>query len=196
MLLLALLCVATGVLPGLVIDNMAPMIQGLTGAHMPAQLGPGWLTVVPVGESRSSYNGLLLLLFIAGSASVTALAVHRLGSHASRRAPAWDCGFPTAASNTQYSAAGFSQPIRRVFASVALHARERVFMPPPGDPSPARIEQTMLDPVWDWLYAPIAAGVSWTAGALNGLQFLTIRRYLGLVFVALVLLLLALALSQ
>ena len=43
------------------------------------------------------------------------------------------------------------------------------------------------------LYAPIAWGVDVLAGALNKAQFLTIRRFLSLVFVALVLLLLGLA---
>jgi len=69
-------------------------------------------------------------------------------------------------------------------------------MPPPGDMSPARIEKTLRDPVWDAFYAPIAGAVGSVTQALNYLQFLTIRRYLSLVFGALVVLLLALALWQ
>jgi hypothetical protein len=41
---------------------------------------------------------------------------------------------------------------------------------------------------------PVAAGVGFAAERLNALQFLTIRRYLGLVFVTLVTLLVVLAL--
>ena len=52
----------------------------------------------------------------------------------------------------------------------------------------------LRDLVWDTLYAPIAAAVALAADRLNHLQFLTIRRYLSLVFVALVGLLLVLAL--
>ena len=113
-----------------------------------------------------------------------------------RRAPAWDCGFPDASPATQYTAASFAQPIRRVFGTVVFRARETVTMPPPGDMAPARIEKTIHDPVWETLYAPIAGGVARAADLLNHLQFLTIRRYLGFVFAALVLLLLALALWQ
>ena len=51
----------------------------------------------------------------------------------------------------------------------------------------------MHDPVWDTLYAPLAGVVALAAEKLNILQFLTIRRYLSLVFAALVLLLLVLA---
>jgi hypothetical protein len=43
------------------------------------------------------------------------------------------------------------------------------------------------------LYAPIAAAVGFAAGRLNYLQFLTIRQFLSLVFAALVILLLVLA---
>ena len=50
------------------------------------------------------------------------------------------------------------------------------------------------DPVWETLYLPLAAAVSFAAERLNHLQFLTIRQFLSLVFAALVILLLVLAL--
>ncbi len=50
------------------------------------------------------------------------------------------------------------------------------------------------DLVWEGIYAPIAGAVGFAADRLNHLQFLTIRRYLTLVFLALVFLLLVLAL--
>ena len=196
MFVLAAMCLLAGILPGALIDALAPVAQTLTGAHMPTQIGLDWLTIVPVAQSRSSYNGLLVFLFIAASASMMAWAIHRFASHALRRAPAWDCGFPDASPVTQYTAGSFAQPIRRVFGSVVFRAHETVTMPPPGDVAPARIEKSISDPVWDTLYAPIAAGVLRAADVLNHLQFLTIRRYLGFVFAALVLLLLALALWQ
>ncbi len=196
MYVLTALCLLAGVLPGLVIDGLAPVAQALTGARMPAQIGLDWLTVVPVAQSRSSYNGLLVFLFIAGSAWLTAWAVHRFASHALRRGPAWDCGFPDPSPATQYTAGSFAQPIRRVFGTLVFRARETVTMPPPGDTTPAYIVKTIRDPVWDSIYAPIAGGVTWAGDVLNHLQFLTIRRYLGFVFAALVLLLLALALWQ
>ena len=194
--ILAALCLLAGVLPGLVIDGLAPVAQALTGARMPTQIGLDWLTIVPVAQSRSSYNGLLVFVFIAGSAWLTAVAVHRFASHALRRGPAWDCGFPDPSTATQYTAGSFAQPIRRVFGTLVFRARETVTMPPPGDMASASIVKTIHDPVWDTVYAPIAGGVAWAADVLNHLQFLTIRRYLGFVFAALVLLLLALALWQ
>ncbi|MEA2967664.1 MAG: hydrogenase-4 component, partial [Alphaproteobacteria bacterium] len=93
----------------------------------------------------------------------------------------------------QYTASSFAQPIRRVFGAVVFRAREHVHMPSPGALEPARLTVDLRDLVWDSLYAPIAGGVSFAADRLNHLQFLTIRQFLSLVFAALVLLLLVLA---
>ena len=67
-------------------------------------------------------------------------------------------------------------------------------MPQPGDLRPARLTMERRDLVWDWLYAPISGGIGFAALRLNRLQFLTIRQYLTLVFLALVVLLMVLAL--
>jgi hydrogenase-4 component B len=196
MFVFAAICLLAGIFPGAVIDLLSPVAQTLTGAHMPNQLSIPWLSIVPVETARSSYNGLLVFLFITASASLTVLAIHRFASHALRRAPAWDCGFPDPRPQTQYTAASFAQPIRRVYGAVVFRAHETVTMPPPGDTAPARIQKHIADPLWDALYAPVAGAVWWTSQALNHLQFLTIRRYLGFVFAALVILLLALAVWQ
>ena len=66
-------------------------------------------------------------------------------------------------------------------------------MPPPGSARPAVFTIELRDVIWDNLYLPIVRGIETAAGLLNNLQFLTIRRYLALVFAALVLLLLVLA---
>jgi len=194
MWLFAALCLVAGVLPGIVMDGLSPVTAALLGDRMPVQLGVPWLSIVPIAESRSSYNGALVFLFIAVSASFAVFAVHRFASHALRRAPAWDCGFPDPSPVTQYTAGSFAQPIRRVFGRLVFRAREQVEMPLPGDTGPARLQVDLKDLIWDFLYAPIAVLVGFAADRLNHLQFLTIRRYLSLVFIALVALLLALAL--
>ncbi len=189
----AALCFVAGVLPGLVIDGLGAVTQTLVAERMPIQSEIPWFSIVPIAEARSSYNGLLVFAFIATSAALAAAIIHRRGARAVRRVPAWDCGWPDPDPATQYTAVSFAQPIRRVFATHAFHARERVEMPPPGDPRPARLHVHLRDLVWDYLYEPLAGAVLFAAGRLNHLQFLTIRRYLGLVFLALVGLLAAIA---
>lgn len=192
--ILALLCLLAGILPGFVIDGLAPVTQYMVGARMPAQASVPWLSIVPIAESRSSYNGILVFMFITFSALLAVAIIHRLASRAVRRAPAWDCGFPDASPALQYTAGSFGQPLRRVFGTMIFRAREEVEMPPPGDTSPARLQVSLRDLIWDTLYAPLANLVMFLAGHLNRLQFLTIRRYLGLVFFSLVSLLVVLAL--
>jgi hydrogenase-4 component B len=194
MFLFATLCLALGVLPGVVLDGLAPVSLAMLGDRMPVQIGVPWLSIVPIAESRSSYNGALVFLFIAFSASLAIYMIHRFASHAMRRAPAWDCGFPDLSPVTQYTAGSFAQPIRRVFGTLVFRAREDVDMPPPGDTRPARLRVSVRDLIWDILFAPVGVAVNFAAERLNHLQFLTIRRYLSLVFFSLVTLLLVLAL--
>jgi formate hydrogenlyase subunit 3/multisubunit Na+/H+ antiporter MnhD subunit len=194
MALFAVLCLAAGILPGVVIDGLVPAVAALVGDRIPPQANLAWFTIVPIEAGQSSYNGLLVFLFIAISATAAAAAIHRFASRALRRGPAWDCGYPEPSPTTQYSAGSFAQPIRRVFGTLVFAARETVEMPPPGDARPARITVTLRDLVWDALYAPIAVAVMGCANRLNQLQFLTIRRYLSFVFLSLVTLLMVLAL--
>jgi hypothetical protein len=194
MLGLAALCFLVGILPGIIIDGLAPVVQLVVGARMPVQMGVPWLSIIPITESRSSYNGLLVFLFMGMSGVIAAIGIHRLASHKLRRAPAWDCGFPNRSPVTQYTASSFAQPIRRVFGGFAFNAHEVVEMPPPGDLAPARFRVSLHDIIWDGLYAPICALVGGMADRFNKLQFLTIRQYLGFVFFSLISLLLVLAL--
>jgi len=193
---LVALCLVAGVLPGYFIDALAPVTRALVGARLPSQEGLQWLTIVPIAESRSSYNGLLLFAFIALAAGLGAEVIHRWASNATRRSAPWDCGFPDPSPVTQYTAGSFSQPIRKVFGTVVFRAREEVDLPAPGDSRAARMRVRLRDVLWDALYTPTGAAVSFAAGWLNKVQFMTIRGYLTLVFGALVVLLTLLAAWQ
>src|SRR5438128_6547447 len=163
MFILAALCLLAGILPGPVIDALSPVTVEILSSRMPIQANEAWLSIVPIAESRSSYNGLLVFAFMVLSGALAAWAIHRLASDKLRRAPPWDCGYPDANPATQYTASSFAQPIRRVFGTVVFRAREHVEFPPPGDGRPARLTVELHDLVWDALYAPIAGGVGFAA---------------------------------
>src|SRR6516164_1537118 len=109
MFIFAALCLVAGILPGPFIDTLAPVAKSLVGDRMPTQTAVEWLSIVPIAESRSSYNGMLVFLFIAISGTLAAFAIHRLASNALRRAPLWDCGYPDVGPATQYTAGSFAQ---------------------------------------------------------------------------------------
>jgi formate hydrogenlyase subunit 3/multisubunit Na+/H+ antiporter MnhD subunit len=191
---LALLCLLIGICSPVVLALLQPASAMLAGATLPGDSGPAPLSLIPFASGRSIYNGLILFSFIALSAWLTGWLVHRFASAATRRAPAWDCGFPETSPVTQYTASSFAQPIRRVFGTLVFRAREELEFRAPGDLRPAGLEVHLTDPAWTGIFGPVAAAVDALAARVNFLQFLTIRRYLSLMFLALVLLLLALVL--
>ena len=194
MFVFAAFCLLAGIFPGFVIDGLAPVAQSLVGGRMPVQSAIPWLSIVPVAESHSSYNGLLVLVFIAIATFAAVEIIHRFASRSMRRGPAWACGYVDANPAIQYTAGSFAQPIRRVFGDVVFLAREHVDMPPPGSARPARLTVTLRDLVWETIYGPVSNAVWFAAEKLSYLQFLTIRQFLSVVFGALVSLLFVLML--
>jgi hypothetical protein len=185
--------VLAGILPGAVVDLISPAVAQAAGGRVPPQLDNPWLTLVPGGRGAEHLQRLSRARLHHLERDDGGLAGAPAGLAQAAPRPGWDCGFPLADPATQYGAGSFAQPIRRALGGTLLAARERVEMPPPGDPRPARHAAHTEDLAWSWLYLPVAAGVGVVAARLNGLQFLTIRRYLSLVFVSLILLLLGLA---
>ena len=192
--LLTGLCIVGGLAGNLLVAPIQPLLVKLVGVPLPGQTGaPSPLALVAFDPARSIYDASIIALFIVISATLTTLVVHRISTRRTRRAPPWDCGFPDASPLTQYTASSFGQPLRRVYGSVVFGAREKVDMPPPGDPRSARLDVAMTDYLWRWLYAGPARAIAAAALRLNEFQFLSIRGYLVLMFAALIVLLLATA---
>jgi hydrogenase-4 component B len=188
-------CLLLGVFPVLTLVLAESAAHGVVGVALPAG-AVGWFFLSPLGAGGAAYAGIVVFLVLLGIALGTRLLLGRTWPERRRRAAAWDCGFPDANPATQYTASSFSQPLRRVFGTTFFLARETVDMPPPGDSRPARLEVRMIDPAWDWGIEPIRRAVEAATLRLNALQFLSIRRYLSLMFGALVTLLLIVAATQ
>ncbi|CAK0765958.1 hydrogenase-4 component B [uncultured Gammaproteobacteria bacterium] len=189
MFLLAGLCVFTGILPAPILALIEPATWQITRETMAGASDTNWLWLVPTDGLRASYSGLVMLVLIVLSAGALGLVMRRFADHGLRRGPPWDCGFPCSDPATQYTASSFAQPIRRVFGSVLVGAREEISMPEPGDRFPARIEVFLIDYAWIWLYRPPALLVQWLAGWINTMQHQTIRTYLSYMFAVLIVLL-------
>ncbi len=190
------LCLLAGILPGLVIDALAPVTASLVGGRMPVQTDIPWLSIVPIAESRSSYNGLLVFLFIALSASLAAAASPplRLARAAARRRPGI-AAFPIRARRRNTAPAASRSRSAASSARSCSHAREHVTMPPPGDARAGHVRTSSCTIcIWDCdLRADRPAPCATPPTASTSCSSCTIRQYLSLVFVALVLLLLVLA---
>lgn len=187
---LALLCILGGLLGSVLAMALAPVLRDLVGEGLPrAGSGPTVFSLIAFDPARSIYDAPIIALFVTIASLTTVFVVHRLSARRTRRGPAWDCGFPDPSPATQYTASSFAQPLRRVYGAAVFAARETVEMPPPGETRPARFSVAMVDHVWRALYAAPGQAVLGLSERLNTLQFLTIRRYLVLMFAALVVLL-------
>jgi hydrogenase-4 component B len=202
MIALAAGCVLLGVLPATAFGTIGSIADRLAGAAPGATAAQSnWLWLAPEGIEAGSYGGLALLAAITVLASVVSYGIHRLASDKIRRSDAWDCGFPAPAVNegqpdTQYTPSSFAQPVRRVFASGLMRARESVDMPIPSETRAARFSLSLTDPAWATVFGPVARTASWIGTRANVLQFLTIRQYLSLMFAALVVLLAIVAVAR
>ncbi|MGO9483497.1 MAG: hydrogenase 4 subunit B [Rhodomicrobium sp.] len=192
--ILALLCILGGLFGGFSAYAIGPLLKTLAGTELTGLInGPTKLSLIAFDQQRSTYDAPTIALFVILSSIATMLVVHFTSNRRTRRAAAWDCGFPDASPATQYTASSYSQPLRRVYKDVVLGSVEVLEMPPPGSLKPGRFAVRYKDYAWRNLYARPAAGLLALAGRFNAFQFLTIRRYLVLMFCTLIALLIVTA---
>lgn len=120
-----------------------------------------------------------------------------------RTAPAWDGGsgappvwLPFGDPATQYGEASFSQTLRATLGRTLLGARETVEAPPPADTRPAHLAVRAHDPATMLLVRPALRLHRTLVRMAARLQALSLRHALALAFAALVLLLLAVAITE
>ena len=179
-------CVLLGLFPVAVIEAIDPIPFSLVGQGL-AQSGRvgDWLVLAPVSAERASYSAPLLAASIAAIVLLTFLLVRRFYHGRLRRAPPWDCGYPFQTARMQDTAEGFGQPIRQIFEPFFRMHRE---LPSPADEHP-RYRVTIEDPMWAWIYAPIARAIEAISRTVGLLQRGRISIYLLYSFITLVALL-------
>ena len=195
MFILISLCLFAGILPGLSSTASRRSCRALIGDRMPAQASIAWLSIVPIAESRSSYNGLLVFFFITASASLASLCYPP--PRVARRPPCPGLGLRLPRSEPGDAIHGGQ--LRPADPPRLRHVR--LPRPREGRDAAARRPRARRGSKLNCtirpgssIYTPVARAVAFAAEQLNSLQFLTIRQYLSLVFFALVFLLLVLAL--
>ena len=179
-------CVLLGLFPVAVIEVIDPIPFALFGRGL-AQSGRAgdWLLLAPVSAERASYSPLLVTVAILAIVLASIVLVRRFYHGRLRRAAPWDCGFPLQTARMQDTAEGFGQPIRQIFEPFYRMRRE---LPSPFDAAP-RYRVEVEDPIWAWIYLPIAAGTGAVARVVGRLQRGRIAFYLLYSFLTLVTLL-------
>ncbi len=186
MLWLALGCVVLGLLPNQVIGLIDPVTRLLVSEGLAHTIAANSWLLVPVSMEHASYAPGIFLLGVLASFALAYLLVRRFYHSRARRAPAWDCGYPWQTARMQDSAEGFGQPIRQIFEPMFRMQRD---LPTPFDEQP-RYHVTVEDPLWHWLYLPVARVVERISRLIGLLQQGRIAVYLMYSFVTLIVVLL------
>ncbi|OQW88343.1 MAG: hydrogenase 4 subunit B [Rhodoferax ferrireducens] len=186
MMWLVLGCVMLGLFPNQVIALMDPVTQHLVGAGLTHTVADnGWL-LVPVSVERASYAPAIFLLGVVLTFGLAFVLVRRLYHGRLRRVPPWDCGHPWQTARMQDTAEGFGQPIRQIFEPFFRITKQ---LPSAFDDKPV-YGVKLEDPLWYWLYLPVARVVERISRLVGLLQQGRIAVYLMYSFFTLIVVLL------
>ncbi|HHX51014.1 MAG TPA: hydrogenase 4 subunit B [Clostridia bacterium] len=124
--LLSFLCLVFGILPVLFLQLVDHVVGGLVGSPNAGLLQGGWLIAYyPVEFADNSIYPLLLLIILATIIFLCYVIIRITGRrYQERKYGTWDCGFQELSPRMQYSATGFSKPLRIVFRSLYRPIRE------------------------------------------------------------------------
>lgn len=178
MTILAVACVAIGILPIVLLRPLGQAIQ---------QFVPG--SVLP--DEAISISRIMPL--IAGSVFAVAIAIAGL-RRVTRLTPTWACGLGELSPRMQYTATSFSKPIRMVFATVYKPDRKIEVIPPDQSyfPTAVSYRSVRTTSYERLLYRPVVDTVLGIAHRVRRLHTGNVQTYLMYMFFALVLLLLIL----
>ena len=191
--ILAAGCLALGLGATWILPVFDPITEQLIGARVSANLVAADGLALTAGTNGGTVSTAGIAAMLVLLSAIPAL-LWFLWGRAGRRAsgPTWDCGLPGLTADNEYSATGFSKPIRMIFSALYRPRREiqADYEVSPYYPTAIRFEseiepafeKQLYDPLKDWLFR--------TARRMRSVQAGSIHAYLAYIFVALIALLL------
>ena len=194
MAILAAACIALGLGATWVLPLFNPITGMLFGAEVSSTLVAGNGFLLTAGAARSgslSTMGIAALLVLLSA--IPAL-FWMLWGRSRRRAvsPTWDCGLPGLTAANEYTATGFSKPIRMIFSALYRPRREiqAQYEVSPYYPTAIHFESEIEPAFEKHFYDPLQEWLLGLARRSRSLQAGSIHAYLAYIFIALILLLL------
>ena len=182
---------------GCAVLGLAPRVVGVGLARAVAVLGPvadgapfrGSTLSVTLAGISASLAPVVLAAGLVGAVVATLGALRLLGAPRSRRrAENWGCGRSVQTARMEYTASSFAEPLTRVFddvlrpdldVDISHTVESRYYV------EAIRYRHQITDAAETRVYAPLLAGVAWLGRAARGVQNGSVHRYLGYMFVAL-----------
>lgn len=192
--ILAALCLAIGLFPAAFIKVLENVVTGLGGIPLASQLKGGFMAVsLPLEITGSSISPFGLLVILAAIILITLLVLRIVGGkYIERKYGTWDCGYEAINARMQYTATGFSKPLKIVFRILFRPSRE---LKTSGDLPyhPEKMEYSVAsEPIFEkYLYVPITDFFKRLSKRTKySVQTGSIRRYLSYIFIVLMALML------
>jgi hydrogenase-4 component B len=192
--MLVAVCVFLGLFPTSFLKWIDPVTQQFTGVRLSADLtaAGGW-ALTAAGPERGSVSTLGLTL-VGLSLLVVPLILSGLFARRARtrRAATWDCGLRGLTPQMEYTATGFSKPIRMIFKALFRPRREvqREYDFSPYFARNIRFESHVEEVFQTRIYRPLNRLVLRGSRRLRALQAGSIQAYLIYIFITLLCLLL------
>ncbi|HXR06140.1 MAG TPA: hydrogenase 4 subunit B [Candidatus Acidoferrum sp.] len=187
-------CVLLGLFPTVFIRWLDPLTQQLMGEQISGQLS---LANGLVLGSLSDNPGTVSMLGLALTAVCLlpvplALWLVFARQTRTRRAPTWACGQPGLTPQMEYTATGFSKPVRMIFKALFQPRRDvqREYDFSPYFATNIRFESHIEEVFVERLYRPLRVWILRVSRRVRALQAGSIHAYLLYIFVTLLLLLL------
>ena len=186
-------CVFLGLFPTVFLQVLDPLTQQLTGLQISRQLtlanGLVLSGVNQNGGTVSTLGILLLGLCLLSIPFVLWLVFARRAK--TRIGPTWDCGLKGLTPRMEYTATGFSKPIRMIFKALFRPRREvqREYDFSPYFTTSIRFEAQVEEVFETRIYRPLNRWVLWTSRRMRALQAGSLQAYLIYIFITLLLLL-------
>jgi hydrogenase-4 component B len=124
--LLTLLCIILGIFPTLALSLIDRVNLEMIGTTLISDLqGGAFFVYYPLSINKNAISPIAVLILGVAIASVTFILLKWIGRNSKeRKYGTWDCGFVGLNSRMQYSATGFSKPLRIVLKPLYMPKRE------------------------------------------------------------------------
>jgi len=192
--LLTAACVFLGLFPTAFLTLFGPLTQQLLGQPLPAHLSlaDGWVlgNTQASGGTVSTAGIVLMGLCLLPVPLVLWLFFGRRTQI--RIGPTWDCGLQGLTPQMEYTATGFSKPLRMIFKALFRPRREvqREYDYSPYFTTTLRFESHIEEAFVTRLYRPFMRAVLLISRRMRALQAGSIQAYLIYIFITLLVLLL------
>jgi len=194
MAVLTAACVVLGLFPTAFLRLMDPLTQQLTGQQLSAQLSAAGGFVLAAPGANAGTVSTLGILFMGLSFLLIPFALWLVFARNSRmrRGPTWDCGQRALTPQMEYTATGFSKPIRMIFKALFRPRRDvqREYDFSPYFAKTLRFESHVEEVFEQRIYRPLRIWILRVSRRIRALQAGSIHAYLLYIFITLLLLML------